>query len=452
MNILLASHGFPPTHSAGAERRTERMAKWLSKHGHRVEVFTVERVNDPHRRIETCVQDGFLVHRLYYDIHEGDPFENTYNEPFVGECLRRLLEKEQFDLLHIVSGYLLGVPAIEVAKQMGLPVVITLTEFWFMCTRLNLIQRTGALCTGPETVQKCTRCLLEDKRRYRLAAQNVPSLMDFIWPLSHRIGLTYEMQNQVQERQMRLKKALESVDLVISPSQHLIHKFHEFGFDTKNFVHIRQGLAVPPLEAIQSSFQRSPDSPLRVTYIGQLKYHKGVDLVVKAAIKLLEANQNLVLNLWGKETEAPEYVGQLKSLTASYHPIQWRGHFSGDRIWDILRETDVLVMPSRWYENSPNIILEAFAMRVPVIATNLGGMAELVSHEQNGLLFEIGNANELQYQIKRLLDDGHPLLARLRRGIQAVKTLEQEMKEIIPQYAQLLRLCAGLFLVIGISL
>ncbi len=453
MNILLASHGFPPTHLAGAERRTERMAKWLNTHEHRVVVFTVERIDDPHQRVETREQDGFLVHRLYYDAHSGgvEAFYNIYDNPFVGEALRYVLARDQFDLVHIISGYLLGVPAIEVSKQLGLPVVLTLTEFWFMCARLNLIQSTGALCIGPESIQKCARCLMEDKRRYRLPAQNAPAVMDMLWPIGHFIGFTDEMQDLVYDRQTLLRKALEAVDLVISPSQFLIDKFKEFGFNTIHFVHLRQGLAAPSIPQHHIQPHREADEALHITYVGQIKYHKGVDILLDAVVDLLDSGENVKLDLWGKETESPEYVSRLKNFSMPYAKIRWNGSFSGSQIWDILRKTDVLVMPSRWYENSPNSILEAFAMRVPVVATNLGGMAELVTHEQNGLLFEVDNVKELRSHLQRLVKDAY-LLPKLRADAPSIKTLNQEMGEIITHYTHFLHTFIGLFILIGMVL
>lgn len=438
MDILIASHGFPPTHSAGAERRAERMAKWLTNAGHRVVVFTVERVDDPNQRIETAEQDGFQVHRLYFDIKSGDSFLNFYDNAFVADALRFVLTMQRFDLVHIVSGYLLGAPAIETTKQLGLPLVITLTEYWFMCARLNLIQKTGTLCTGPESVEKCARCLLEDKRRFRIPAQSSPAVMNMIWPMSQRLGLTSAMHDAVSVRQTRLKQALDTADLVICPSQFLIEKFQEFDYKTQQFVHIRQGMAMTPnhhgnhVERKQSS-----NYQLRLTYVGQLKYHKGVDILIEAVIKLLDAGEKVSLDLWGKESEAPKYVAPLKSRSVHYPAIRWNGHFTGNKIWDILAETDIMVIPSRWYENSPNTILEAFSMQVPIVTTNLGGMAELVTHEHNGLLFEVNQTNDLHHKLCRLLKEPH-LLQRLREGIPPVKTLDHEMNEIVEHYRQLL--------------
>jgi len=90
---------------------------------------------------------------------------------------------------------------------------------------------------------------------------------------------------------------------------------------------------------------------------------------------------------------------------------------------------DVVVVPSLWYENSPNVILEAFAHRTPVIVSDLGGMAELVEEGVNGLCFPPGEAASLATALRRLIEEPG-LLARLRAGIKPVKTVAEEMTEL----------------------
>ncbi len=436
MRILFTAHGFPPTHSAGAERRTERMARWLADRGHYVEVFAVESLTTEGFHVDSRQENGLTVHRLSYKIENvPDPLIGFYDYPPVGDALRDILSRGAFDLLHLVSGYLLGNQVIQTAQRMGIPQVITLTEFWFMCPRLNLMKATGILCTGPETHEKCTRCLMEDKRRYRLPAMLMPKVMDVVWPVVHMTTSSGQMREAVQRRDQVLRAALEAVDLVICPSKYLIDKFTEFGFQTQNFHYLRQGLARPGDKS--TSGQRASDV-LSLAYIGQIKEHKGVDLLIDAVIMLLNEGKPIVLELWGPETESPDYVAWLKARSAKYsRNIRWQGKYTGHKVWDVLAQTDVLVMPSRWHENSPNAILEAFEMGVPVIATNLGGMAELVQHEKNGLLFELNDAEDLSRQIKRLLDETG-LMKSLYEGIPPVKTINEEMEEILLLYEQCL--------------
>ncbi|RIK35080.1 MAG: hypothetical protein DCC57_23685 [Chloroflexi bacterium] len=82
------------------------------------------------------------------------------------------------------------------------------------------------------------------------------------------------------------------------------------------------------------------------------------------------------------------------------------------------------------------IIHEAFAAQTPVIATRLGGMAEAVTHEVNGLLFEPGSAADLAGQLRRICDEPG-LLNRLRAGVPAVKTVDAEVDELVETYRRL---------------
>lgn len=441
MRILIAAHGYPPTHSAGAERRAERTAKWLVQGGHQVTVLAVESLTEPGFRIDIRQQDGLPIHRLYYHLDESsDPFHDLYHHPRVQQAAADLLASEPFDLVHIISGYLVGAPVIAASRAAQVPVVITLTEYFFLCARLNLIQATGALCTGPESDAKCMRCLMEDKRRYRLGAQTLPLLMDAFWMFGRHLPFATNLTAKVAERRAALRSALDSADAVICPSRFLIGKFEEFGFDTRHYHFIRQGLNVPTEKP--APVPRPADGTLRLGYIGQIKPHKGVDLLIDAVLRLTQTGRRVQLDVWGAENEAPDYVGELKRRSAMQAAICWNGRYTGAKVWEVLAGLDVLVVPSRWYENSPNVILEAHAMGMPVIATDLGGMAELVEHEKSGLLFRLNDADDLRRQIERLLDEPD-LLAWLRAGIPRVKTMDGEMQEIAALYEEVLQAHRG---------
>jgi glycosyltransferase involved in cell wall biosynthesis len=258
-------------------------------------------------------------------------------------------------------------------------------------------------------------------------------MMDALWPVAQHLPSSRAMTTTIAHRQVTLRHALDAADLVICPSHYLISKFAEFGFDTERYQYIRQGL----VGTVQPQVASRAGDVLRLGYIGQIKPHKGVDLLVDAAISLLIDGQTVSVDLWGSETEDPAYVARLKQQTANFPTIRWNGQYTGAKVWDVLAGLDVLVVPSRWYENSPTVILEAFMMHVPVVATNLGGMAELVEHDISGLVFELNNADGLRSQLRRLLDEPD-LLDKLRSGIPPVKTLDQEMQEIIGHYERLL--------------
>jgi glycosyltransferase involved in cell wall biosynthesis len=432
MRILIAAHGFPPTHSSGAERRAERTARSLAAHGHQVEVVAVEQIDSPMRRLDSKLEGFLLVHRLHYSLDDTDNrFRAGYAHPWVAEQLQKLLREGKFDVVHLISGYLIGADAIYLAHQFGAAAVVTLTEYWFMCARMNLIQITGKVCSGPETDEKCARCMKEDLRRFRLPALYAPDLAAAFWSLGgmHLVG--HDKIQDIRLRREWLKPALEAADVVICPSKFLYDTFARHHFRTDHFRVMRQGLVLPE----QLPERTASEAALRLCYIGQIKYHKGIDLLLKAVIQLFDQGYNLLLDLWGDDQQDPEYSAQLKHLSDGHPAVYWNGRFVGPRVWEILAESDVLVIPSRWYENSPNVILEANHARVPVIATNLGGMAELVSHQADGLLFELNDADDLARQIQRLIDEPD-LLPRLQAGINPVKTLKVEVDQLVQQYEE----------------
>lgn len=439
MRILVAVHGYPPTHYAGAERAAERIANWLSERDHEVEVFALENVLAESFHVSSQQEGAIFVHRVSYNIKDGDYFKNLYDYPPLGEALSKILAERHFDLVHLVSGYMLGGQVIDTAHAFNIPVVVTLTEYWFMCHQLTLQHPDGNVCTGPESEQKCGRCLLEEKRRWSIPKKHAPHLMDSVWDGLLKTSLFDKTIEDVHLRQTRLMQTLSSADRVISPSRFLIHKFQEYGFKTEHYVHISHGLPVIERVAPQAPQPHIPTNAqgLKVGYIGQIKSHKGPDIVIDAVIKLLNAGESVSLSLYGPDDEIPEYSTPLKQHTAAYPTIQWHGRYRNEEVNQILTQFDVLVVASRWYENNPTVILEAYREGLPVVASKMGGMTEMVIHEQSGLLFENNSVDDLAHQLKRLIHEPE-LLPKIRQGIPVIKTVNDEIEEIYLQYQQLL--------------
>lgn len=436
MRILLAIHGYPPASSAGAERQTQRMAQWLKQHGHEAEVFAIEALHARRTEVVSRPHEGVLVHRLHFELADvASRVVGHYDHPRIGEAFRTVLaDRPRFDLVHVVSGYWLGNQVIRAAHAQGLPVVVSLMEFWFMCSQLNLIQPTGTLCSGPENDDKCARCVLELSRRYRFLADASPRFMDVAWALVRSLPGNQRLLSELATRRRVLREALLLADQVICNSRFLIDKFTEAGFDTRNFRYLRQGL---PRESRREESRPERGPGLRLGYLGQVKFHKGVDLLVDAVVALVRAGANVSLDIWGPLHEEPEFVRALEAKTKGLEGIRWRGVYGESGARGVLRELDAVVVPSRWNENSPNVILEAYDMGLPVIATRLGGMAELVAHETSGLVFAREDTHDLRTQIQRLLTEPG-LYDRLRSGIPPVRSVDDEMDDVTALYARVL--------------
>lgn len=443
MYILLGSHGFPPQQSTGAEWRTYRMARWLNAHGHLAQVLAIDRTDQTIGATTLTDErvDGIRVRRLSYSLKQAGGSLAEYNNPIVQQTLSDLLAYEQPDVFHLISGYRMTGSAIEAAHIAHVPIVVTLTDFWFLCPRITLRRRTGELCTVPEDVLDCAVCLLNDQRRYRLPhtlTRGLTSrLLKGLWRWTQFAGYSIPRQLHAAmiDRRRFLGQALNQADKLIAPSKFLADLFNAQGIDSRKIIVTRQGVDLAPtlLERIHL-----PDKPLTFGYIGQLAAHKGLHILVKAFRQLPFDATRIKLVIYGDPAQAwPPFLAQLEQTIGGDQRIVLAGQFVNSEIRKVHYDLDVLVVPSIWYENSPNVILEAFACGTPVMASKLGGMAELIEHEVNGLLFEPDHIASLKDALERVISNPDQLML-WRRQIPQVKTTTEEMIELETIYADIL--------------
>jgi glycosyltransferase involved in cell wall biosynthesis len=127
----------------------------------------------------------------------------------------------------------------------------------------------------------------------------------------------------------------------------------------------------------------------------------------------------------------------LRKLAEGDPDIALADRYEHNQLAQILRDLDIVVVPSIWYENAPHVISEAFAAKRPVVATDLGGMSEIVANQVNGLLFARGDASDLARQLQRVLDEPG-LIPQLQQGIPPIRSLEEEMTELMRVYERVL--------------
>jgi glycosyltransferase involved in cell wall biosynthesis len=154
-----------------------------------------------------------------------------------------------------------------------------------------------------------------------------------------------------------------------------------------------------------------PPHRLVLGAVGRLSDEKGFDVLIRAADRLIASGLDLELMIAGKGDDEP----RLRSLIAELGRED-RCHLLGFRsdTNELYQAMDVFALSS-YREGLPNVLLEAMAMGVPVVATRVAGIPRLVSDEENGLLTRAGSADELMAAIARLLGDA-PLCDRLSRA------------------------------------
>jgi glycosyltransferase involved in cell wall biosynthesis len=432
MRILIVAHGYPPTFTGGAELRSERTARGLVNAGHDVAVLSAESFpgaeSGPARREH--MQDGVLVHHMQLRYNaEGDVHRQEYHHPDVATELEIMLQSWRPDVIHLFSGYLTGLSIIHTAVAQRVPVLVSLTDYWWLCHRIIMVRTDGLRCDGPSP-GGCARCHWEIYRRFRIPAQVVRPVVDLFWDMathSSQLSTSLGIDKQA-ERQRELSAALAMADILIAPSRVLAQQYAYHGIRTDHMRVLRQGVDLNACPV------RVPSEVVRFAYFGQIKRHKGVHTLIEAWGMLAgERPHSLVLR--GSERGEEEYARSLHVLSGAMANVTWAPTVSHEQIWGALAEVDVLVVPSRWLENSPNIILEAQAMGVVVIGSDLGGVSELVHHGQNGLLFDPDDSASLALQMQRIIDEPE-LLETLRSKPLPFGSFAAEIEQIEALYKE----------------
>jgi len=430
MKIVLPVHHFPPRYSAGAELYTYRLAKWLQAHGHEVEVVAIEDIESGDATKLEATHDhhqGIPVWRLSFNLLKSPQRELwEFDNPLLGEWFERYFQRQRPDLAHFQAGYLIGAAPIFAAQRTGVPVVLTLHDYWYLCPQHTLQRSDGGLCAAPpQNPLECARCRLWSYEPYqrlgrwpkvRTMAAKLP------WPADgERMAL----------RRKRLQAALDAVAQVVALSQFMASLFAE-RVDPERLVFCRTGIDV---ERFRSRTERGAGPVVRFGYVGQVAPHKGVHLLVEALQSLREREQKIELHIWGGDGGNPAYVTSLQQKAGEDPRVVFHGRFSNDRLPEILDALDFVVVPSIWYENCPLAILEAYAAHAPVVTADRGGMAELVNHGEDGLHFRMGDAADLARVLQRILDEP-ALRTRLQQGarMRSIRTIEEEMHQLLSIY------------------
>jgi len=238
---------------------------------------------------------------------------------------------------------------------------------------------------------------------------------------------------KVQRRLDRVREACRQVDLFISPSSFLKERMVEFGLPSERVLVSDNGLQTDLLQP----FRRRPSDRLRFGYVGTLAPHKGVHVLLEAFERLVSRSGggDAVLKIWGSLSWFPDYVRRLRSLSTTDR-VEFLGEFDNQDALEVYADLDVLVVPSIWWENSPITIHEAILTGTPILASDFGGMRDFVRDGENGLLFEVGDAEDLARKMGRLVEDP-ACLESLRKPVIPIKTSEDDAAEMERRYLDL---------------
>lgn len=377
--IAIVSHTHPDLSKGGAEVSAYALFKGLRALGHEV-VFIATCNESDLPRIKTRPGE-YLIQR------DTEFYDHLYQlgTPETARQLTAILAREMIEVVNFQHYLFLGINAIQAVCDMGLRVVLTLHEYLAICHHHGqMVTRPGQSLCRAASRQGCQSCFPE------------------------------HLGEQFDIRRWQIGQVFDQVAAFVSPSRFLRDRYAAWGLDPARVHVIENGLldiaAKRGRAEADGGRSRSPRNTARtIGYFGQITPFKGMGLILDAVEQLEDARAAALRrdgvaperapfrfrvhgNLVGLD---PAFVERFEEVEKRSSALRYMGAYANEDVITLMAACDYVIVPSQWWENSPVVIQEAYAAGCPVIASDLGGLAEKVEDGKTGLLFGVSDATSL---------------------------------------------------------
>jgi GT2 family glycosyltransferase/glycosyltransferase involved in cell wall biosynthesis len=445
MRILVVVHGFPPLAQGGSEVYAHAHARALAADGDDVLVLTRER--DPSRPeydVRRDDRDGLGILRVNNTFRNTRTFEDTYANNVIDAIAKDVIDDFRPDAAHVHHLTCLSTGIVGLLAERCIPTILTLHDYWLICHRGQLLDVDYRVCDGPDDTGVCARCLgpaggagplqFLGRRAMRSIEACVPGaparvLRRAALELAGLVACDGAAVDRERQRTAHMRALCSEITHFIAPSRYLRDRFVAFGVAPERITVADYGFDRRLFEAERRFQDRGPrrrEKTLRLGFLGSLMVSKGAHVLLEAIQKL--PTGSVSLDLFGAQISyhGDDGYGERLQPLLNQPNVHTHGPIAHEAVPAALAGVDALVVPSIWPENSPLVIHEAFLAGVPVVASRIGGIPELVKDGKNGLLFNPGDVDDLSTVLKHLLAEP-TLLDRLRADIPEVRSIKEDV-------------------------
>lgn len=460
MKILQVVNGYPPVDQAGTELCTYQLSKSLAERGHELHVFCREAHGNTSEfscRRESL--DGVDITRLNNNLLVIDNPMMYYKNHRIESIFRDYLRALRPDIVHFQHCIGLSASLIYIVSSARYPALMTLHDFWFLCERIQLLRPDGTICDGPEEGANCVACLHSPENRrpgpiashpmiqHRWAQRYKRLCPAFLRQILKRflvpggLDLTATpspfpthsiLLSDTSFRVRYLRETLKKLDLLLTPSRFMKQVYVDHGIPDDKIMVLPHG--VKPA-GVQSKITAEPGK-ISFLFMGVIMPHKGLHVLLKAFQRLDPSRVRL--ECWGCPTPEHEaYYARLQREVEGW-PVTFHGRYDNSALAQILSRADLLVVPSLWKETFSVVSHEAFTAGVPVAAPSIGVFPEIVHNRENGILFRVGDAEDLADKLKKIVSEPG-ILQRFTKRMPVVKGVSEHAAEMEAIYHDLVQ-------------
>ncbi len=397
MKIGIVSNLYPPNIVGGAEIVAYELANGLSKTGHDVFVITLDKEdqiisNEKVRIYKVAYRNGNFVNignaytkfiRLLWRILD-------LQNPFNYKTFFNILSQERPDVIHCHNLEGISTSIWRCASILNIPVVQHLHDYYFICRHAGLFKK-NKLCE-----KQTFLCTL-------------------------RSNFFSKMMNKY-------------IKTIISPSRFCYDRtMSAFSNSTKaipkEIIYNGTSLTELPLP----NRQCKDNTTLNVCYIGALTFHKGISTFIRLVEKVNEHGLDIKFTIAGKGP----YASSVYDLTKKNTNVEYLGFINKDEKIKLLQNSHLLIFTSIWPENNPIVLLEAYALGLPVIASNVGGVPEII---HPGWLYNPEDELDLFFKLLEVYNNRNLLSDESKKNVDKrdLYSIESQVNATIDVYNRLL--------------
>ena len=309
------------------------------------------------------------------------------------ERFETMLQECGADVLHLHSlSYGCGVPHHQHARERGLRPVTTVHVPGAVCVRGTMMRLGVEACDGVIDEVRCGECWLTARGAPYPLARAATRLLQLGGGAAGRLGeripgragTAAAALGHAARKRGELHALAESSQRVVAVCEWLIDALRGNGVPEEKLVLCRQGVAAIDATRFGSTAQEA--APLRIGYFGRADVIKGVDVLLRAVTSRPELALSLTLYAIAKNDEERLELERLRGLAHGDARIAFVPPVPAEQVREAMRACHVIAAPSRWLETGPLVAMEALAAGVPVLGSDLGGLAELIEPGVTGWL------------------------------------------------------------------
>lgn len=421
MKILQVNSRFLP--AGGAEIYFYNLSKQLSKKNNIYLFFGDSKIKEKSKNgyFESL---PFTAVRTPFSPYKID--NKTIENIFVN-----LLDKFNPDIVHFHNLKDISFNLPNIASKKNIPTILTLHSYDLICPRTDFLRPGFKLCYKGSRI-KCFSCFLGfwlakfKKNKLENTFEKIKENKNLKNNTKHYLEVLYYLFYKYHKAIENIKK---NVDLFIAPSLFIKDRFIESGFPQDKIIYCRYGIFVDDLK----NLKKSDSEYIRFGFIGRITEIKGVKVLIEAFNKINQKTELYICGFWNQSIKR-----ELANLIKNQNIYLKDPIFTNQQKKDFFSKIDVLIVPSIWFENCPLVILEAFATKTPVIASDLPPLRELIEDNKTGLLFKVGNPDELAKKIRFLIHNPY-MIKKMSLQIDRIKTIDENAEEMEKIYKELIR-------------